>query len=265
VDGDLHLAGRRLRRPRISVVIPVRDDATHLEVCLTALAAQTRLPDEIIVVDNGSSDASAVVASTAGATVVDCEEPGIPAASSCGYDAAAGDLILRLDADCVPPPSWIEQVEAAFAERPEVSAFTGGARFVDGPALLRRPLAHAYLLVYTAMTAPALGHLPLFGSNLAMRADASQSIRSRVHRHDPEVHDDLDLAFHLGARHRVGHLRGTRMGVSMRPFQSGAGSFVRRVRRGFRTVVRHWPHDFPPLRWRRIARTRRSPCRAGSG
>lgn len=237
---------------RISVVIPVKNDAAHLERCLNRLAKQSRLPDEIIVVDNGSSDASAEVASAFGATVVWCPEPGIPAASARGYDAATGDIILRLDADCVAPISWIESVVSAFGRRPDIAAVTGAARFIDGPLALRTPLASAYLLGYVLVTVPTLGHLPVFGSNFAMRASTWRSVGRLVHRDDPELHDDLDIAFHIGDRRRIGYLRGEAMGISMRPFRS-ASSFGIRVSRGFRTVFRHWPRDFPPHRWCRVA------------
>ncbi|MGP6177145.1 glycosyltransferase family 2 protein [Microbacterium sp. A196] len=242
-------------RVQITVVIPVKNDAVELARCLSALRLQTRLADEIIVVNNASSDASAKVAIAAGVTVIECSEPGIPAASSRGYDLSAGDLILRLDADCVPPTSWVEHVEAAFADHPDVAAFTGGAYFIDGPRPLRAVLSRIYLLAYVLAAAPALGHRPLFGSNFAMRREAWHAIRSAVHRHDPELHDDLDLSFHLGEHHPVGRLGGEPMGISMRPFRSVI-SFRRRMYRGFRTVLVHWPHDFPPSRWYRLATQR---------
>lgn len=238
--------------PAISVVIPVKDDETHLRRCLAALDRQTLLPDEVVVVDNGSADSSADVAAAHGARVERCDQPGIPAASAFGYDRASGDLILRLDADCVPADTWVETVVTAFARHPDVSVYSGGARFIDGPPALRVPLAAAYLGAYTAFCAPALGHLPLFGSNLAFRRTAWLAVRDRVHRDDPELHDDLDLAFHFGERHRIRPLRNAGMGVSMRPFGSGR-SFARRTIRGFRTVVVHWPADFPPVRWVRLA------------
>lgn len=238
--------------PTVSVVIPVKDDAEHLRQCLAALGRQTRMPDEIVVVDNGSTDSSADVAAGHGARVEHCAQPGIPAASAFGYDRATGDLILRLDADCLPSDTWVDTVVRAFGRHPTVSVFTGGAHFIDGPPALRRPLAIAYLGAYAAFCAPALGHLPLFGSNLAFRRTAWLAVRDVVHRHDTELHDDLDLAFHFGERHRIRLLPATGMGVSMRPFQSGR-SFTRRTIRGVRTVVVHWPQDFPPVRWVRLA------------
>ncbi|MBZ4486566.1 glycosyltransferase family 2 protein [Microbacterium sp. cx-55] len=234
-----------------TVVIPVKDDADELRRCLRALALQTRAPDEVIVVDNGSSDASATVAREAGAVVVRCDTPGIPAAASAGYDAATSDLILRLDADCLPADSWVEAMERGFRRRPDVAAFTGGARFVDGPRPLRSSLAVAYLGAYAVAGVLALGHLPLFGSNLAMRRTAWSRVSATVHRHDTEVHDDLDLAFHLGERFRIRSLPGAAMGISMRPFSEGV-AFARRLNRGIRTVVLHWPRDFPPVRWERM-------------
>lgn len=249
-----------LRSATTSVVIPVKDDAVLLARCLRALEAQSIAADEIIVVDNGSTDESYAVALAAGARVLRCPEPGISAAASAGYDAARGELILRLDADCEPDVGWISAVTAAFAEDEKVSAFTGRARFTDGPPRLRAPLAWLYLGAYTALLGITLGHRPLFGSNLAFRREAWRAIRCDVHRDDPELHDDLDLAFHLGEEHRIATLPGTGMGMSMRPFT--AGRFGRRVHRGFRSVVVHWPRDFPPLRWGRLVvrRGRRSPA-----
>ena len=241
-------------RPTVSVVIPVKDDARQLEECLAALHRQTRRPDEIIVVDNASDDDSARVARAAGAVVTRCDQPGIPAAAGHGYDTASGDLVLRLDADCRPDPTWVSVIVAEF-DRPDVSVVTGWARFRDGPRLLRAPLAGVYLGAYALAGIAALGHLPLFGSNLAFRRGAWAEVRHHVHRSDPELHDDLDLSFHLGVRHRIRVVRGAALGISMRPF-ADPRAFGRRFGRGVRTVVRHWPDDFPPRRWSALARRR---------
>jgi len=235
---------------RITVVIPVKDDAPALAACLGGLAAQSRLADEIVVVDNGSSDDSAAVARAAGALVVPCDVPGIPAAAARGYDAATGDVILRLDADCRPDREWVARMVALLDADPRAAAVSGAATFVDGPRALRAPLAVLYLGTYVALTTMALGHPPLFGSNMAMRRDAWLASSAHVHRDDPELHDDLDLAFHLGARDGIRWSTAPGMGMSMRPFGTGGG-LARRLVRGLRTVAVHWPGDFPPIRWAR--------------
>jgi glycosyltransferase involved in cell wall biosynthesis len=243
--------------PTISVVIPVRDDADGLRRCLRALAAQTLAPLEIVVVDNGSSDDSAAVARAAGARVVTEDEEGIPAASARGFDEARGDIVARLDADCVPPVEWIAGIARAFRERPGLVAVTGDARFSDGPRLLRRPLAVVYLGAYALFSAPALGHPPLFGSNCAVRREAWLAVRDEVHRHDLLVHDDLDLSVHLGALPAAAHgargrwrrpgIRLDRrigMGISMRPF-ADPRAFLLRVRRGVHSLTVHGGQELP--------------------
>jgi glycosyltransferase involved in cell wall biosynthesis len=241
----------------VSVVIPVKDDAPELSRCLRALRDQSRPADQIVVVDNGSRDESALVALAAGVEVVPCATPGIPAASARGYDRATGDLILRLDADCIPGREWIERMLDAFAQHPDAGAVTGGADFADGPRFARRPLAWLYLGGYFAVTSMALGHPPLFGSNLGMRREAWRDAAASVHRDRSDIHDDLDLAFHLGQRHRIRFERDLPMAVSFRPLRS-LSSFRQRVARGFRTVLLHWPADFPPKRWWRLWAIRRA-------
>lgn len=238
--------------PTVSVVVPVRDDGPHLWRCLRALAAQTVPPDEVVVVDNGSTDDSADIARAAGARVVFCGERGIPAAASTGYDAARGDLVLRLDADSLPAPTWVASMVAALAD-PDVDAVTGGAVFHDGPVVQRVMMARVFLGTYAAFAAPALGHTPLWGSNMAFRRRAWEAVRDDVHL-DPELHDDLDLAYHLGERHRIRFVPGRHMRVSSRTVQPGR--FARCFRRGAGTVFAHWPADIPPARWVRLARLR---------
>lgn len=244
----------------MSVVIPVKDDDRELDRCLSALETQSLRPDEIIVVDNRSTDASADVARAAGARVIRCDTPGIPAAASHGYDAAHGDLILRLDADCIPAENWVSVMVEAFEMRPGVAAFTGGASFIDGPKRLRGVAAVVYLGSYLAVGSAALGHPPLFGSNMAFRRDVWHEVRADVHRLDARLHDDLDLSFHLGERHRIALVPRETMGISMRPLFDAA-AFRRRITRGFRTVVSHWPRDFPPVRWERLLLRRVIPHR----
>ena len=245
-----HDEGMSQSGPSVSVVIPVRDDADVLQRCLAALAAQTVRPDEVVVVDNRSSDASADVARTAGARVVAEPETGIPAASARGFDEARCDIVARLDADSVPPPDWVERIVAAFAADPELAAITGPATFIDGPAFWRRPLAFAYLGSYFAIVTPALGHVPLFGSNFAARRSAWVEVRDRVHRHDTLMHDDMDLSVHLGPIRRIRYDHRLMMGVSMRALR---GDRSLRWRRGMHSIVSHWPAEFPWYRWYRRA------------
>ena len=232
----------------VSVVLPVRDDAPALERCLRALAVQSVRPLEVVVVDDGSTDGSGDVARRGGAVVVREEEPGIAAAASRGYDAARGDLILRLDADSVPPPDWIARMTAPFVRDPGLAALSGPGVFSGLPTPLAGVLTRAYMGIYFRRIGARIGSPPLFGSNLAMRRTAWEAVSAEVHRHDGHVHDDLDLTMHLLPRFRTGFEPTLVVPVSARPLLHPFG-MLERARRAAHTLRLH-----PDVRRDRLVR-----------
>ena len=204
----------------VSVVIPVLDDAAHLRTCLASLAAQTRPADEVVVVDNGCSDDSAAVARAFGARVVVEPVRGIPAAAATGYDAASGDVIARCDADSRLPVDWIEHLVRVFERNPHLDAVTGPGAFHDLPRGVRHVAGGFYLVGLFAGFGSAIANIPLWGSNMAMRADAWREVSGRVHRVTPGIHDDLDLSCVLGPRARIRFMPGVGVEVAGRMFSS---------------------------------------------
>jgi glycosyltransferase involved in cell wall biosynthesis len=238
--------------PSVSVVIPVRDDVDHLRRCLAAVAEQTRLPDEVVVVDNGSSDDSAAVARSAGAVVCDEPERGIARASARGYDTASGDVIVRLDADSIPPRHWVATA-LALLEDPEVVAVTGPGRPVDAGRVVRATWPVLYMGPYFVLMRGALARPPLFGSATAFRRSAWLTVRGHAHRDDPEVHDDIDLSMQFDPSWRVLANPALTVGVSARPFSS-LPSAVLRTRRAFHTFRVNGRRASPARRWARRVR-----------
>lgn len=204
----------------ISVVIPCYNDAAMLERCLDALARQTRPADEIVVVDNGSTDTTADVARAADARVVTESRRGIPQATSAGFDAAVGDVLGRLDADTIPPADWVARAERAFTDDPELDALSGPGRFYGGTAVVRWYAERIHMPMYYRFVAWILGHDVLYGSNLAIRATAWRVLREHVHRERADVTDDLDLAINLQPGMGVRFDPMFVVGVSARPFES---------------------------------------------
>lgn len=240
---------RTPRALRVSVVIPVRDDARELEVCLALLARQTVEPFEVVVVDNGSSDDSADVARRAGARVVSESRVGIPAAAAAGYDAARGEIIARLDADSRPGPGWVARAVERLTGSPDLAAVTGTGRFHDLPRLAAPLVSLGYLGSFYLLTHLALARTPLWGSCMAIRRTAWLAVREEVERLDPEVHDDVDLSACLPSSSRTRLDPRWRVDVAARSLR-GRSQRRRRLARMWRTLERAWSAAPPWTRWR---------------
>jgi glycosyltransferase involved in cell wall biosynthesis len=94
--------------PEVSVIVPARDAERSIEPLLAAVGAQ--LPRELIVVDNGSLDATAEIAERSPLVTKVVRRPrgaGPGAARNAGAAAAASDVLAFIDADCRPAPSWL--------------------------------------------------------------------------------------------------------------------------------------------------------------
>jgi glycosyltransferase involved in cell wall biosynthesis len=112
-----------------SIVVPTRDRASYLRVCLDSLAAQqVDAPFELIVADDGSTDETAAVAERAGAKLVRTPAHGPNAARNAGLRAAEGDLVVFVDDDVDAPPGWLAAYLAGAERHPGADAFGGPIR-----------------------------------------------------------------------------------------------------------------------------------------
>jgi glycosyltransferase involved in cell wall biosynthesis len=112
-------------RPRVSVVVPVRDRRDLLRELVEGLAAQTYDDFEVVVVDDGSSDGSAAVAADhpilgPRVRIVRLEGVGAVAARRVGVAVATGDVLAFTDSDCVPDPAWLAAGLAAIDKGADV-------------------------------------------------------------------------------------------------------------------------------------------------
>ncbi len=98
--------------PRVSVVIPCRNDAASLPLVLAALERQTYPRDkfQVLVVDNGSTDGSGEAAQPFPVERLREPVPSAYRARNRGIAAATGEYLLFLDADTVPCPEWIAEL-----------------------------------------------------------------------------------------------------------------------------------------------------------
>lgn len=184
----------------LAIVIPVYNEERYLPACLDSIAGQITKADEVIVVDNNSTDRSAEIAKKYNFVKLLSEpKQGIVHARSRGYEAVKSDIIGRVDADVVLPKTWVASVKEFYKgkENSEM-ALTGGGY----PNNLRFPKVCAWLQGHIAFRVNKLllGHYILFGSNMAVPKKLWRAVRPHVCARS-DVHEDLDLAIHL---HRLG-------------------------------------------------------------
>lgn len=125
--------------PRLSVIIPAHNAAATLGRAIDSVVTQTRPVFEIIVVDDGSVDATAEVAAAYGpaVTILQQKNSQAAAARNTGISAAKGDWIAFLDADDVWLPIKVEQQCNTITKYPTVGVLAGGYQ-TESPQTGRR-------------------------------------------------------------------------------------------------------------------------------
>ena len=168
-------------RLTIATIVCAYNEADYLSTCLYSLLAQSRPPDEVIVVNNASTDRTRDVArAVPGVRVFDEPTRGLVVARDAGRRAATSDVLAYVDADCRVPLRWLEHVEARLADAAAPVAVTGPYRFYDWDAA-GRMLVRAYDILVAPPThlfvhhALGIGAI-LYGGNFAVRLDALERI-----------------------------------------------------------------------------------------
>lgn len=120
-----------------SVIVRSKNEAENIGLTLDLVFHQDTKPDEVIVVDSGSTDGTQEIAAEAGARVIEipAESFTFGGALNTGCDAASGDILVALSAHAFPrDPSWLTHLLGNVAN-PKVACTSGMNRDPDGHAL----------------------------------------------------------------------------------------------------------------------------------
>ncbi|MDD5040087.1 MAG: glycosyltransferase [Patescibacteria group bacterium] len=186
----------------ISIIVPVFNGERTIERCLKSLFHQTLPRDryEIIVIDDGSSDATArVVRKFSGVRY--CREPnrGPAAARNCGARQASGDILLFIDADCEADRQWAEEMAKPFADA-SVQAVKGVYR-TKQPGIVARLVQVEFEERYDKM-ARSKGLDFMDFSAGAIRAEVFRSLEGFDEK--LRMSEDVQLAYKLSEKqHRI--------------------------------------------------------------
>ncbi len=233
----------------ITAIICAYNEDRMLPAALHSLFAQTRVPDEVIVVNNASTDRTREIAAAfPGVTVVDEPAKGLTKARAAGRRAARGDILFYMDADCRAPVRLIERMERRFLASPRTVAITGPYHFYDwdwigvaGARVYDYTLApFAHLLAQRVLRVGAI----LYGGNFALRAaalDAIGGFDTTIEFHG----EDTNIGRRLTAAGRVDLLLNCPIETSARRYKAlgRANVFRLYVRNFWHETIYHRPKD----------------------
>ncbi len=215
-----------MTKKTLSIVIPVFDEEGFLADCLDAIKSQSVMPDEVIVVDNNSTDKSAEIAKSYDfVTLLKENQQGIVFARNRGFDKASSALIGRIDADTVLPKDWVESVKEYMNRHPDRLAVNGPCTFGSIP-VVSTILFGLHRIVYFWSSRLLFGHNILFGSNTIITKNAWDQVSKDICLRT-DIHEDMDLAHHLESTGIKVHFEPTIVArISGRRWVSSQGLFV---------------------------------------
>jgi glycosyltransferase involved in cell wall biosynthesis len=229
--------------PSMSVVINAHNAASTLEECLSHCDRLDYPELEVIVVDDGSTDATPAIARTHPRTrLITIPHSGLPAARNVGYQSARRDLVVYLDADAYPSPAWPWYVAlAGIGDR--VGASGGPNIPPSGMSMSARIAARSPGSPIPQLLRPDRAkHLP--GCNMAFRRE----VLCELGGFDPllEGAEDIELEWRVvQSDHEIGYHPAALVWHYRQP---GLRRYLRQQRlygRHYAILERRYPERFP--------------------
>lgn len=235
----------------VSIIIPTWNEEERITDCLNNATRQTVAPHEVIVVDNKSTDHTVEVVKRFIEEHPDAhvklmhqdEEQGLIPTRNYGLNHATGDVLGRVDADCMLKPDWVEVVSGIFTEDAQAMGATGPVTYYDMPA--RKIALRGDDRIRRNTYRADGGQVLLFGSNMALRASAWKLIHNEVCLDKEDImHEDIDISLHLLGRGMKTVYSGRMIcGISARRMDTSFKSFrqyMNRFKNTFEAHPEHW-------------------------
>jgi glycosyltransferase involved in cell wall biosynthesis len=142
-----------MKHPTISAVVPVHNSESYVGEALTAILSQTRPPDEVIVVDDGSTDGSQdeLQRFRGEIRVVKQANRGVAGAMNRCYEESRCAYVAKCDADDIWEPEKLERQVEALRAHPQIDIALAGARFIGLKEGLRAPYSEEGVLNRTEL------------------------------------------------------------------------------------------------------------------
>ncbi len=174
-----------MRSNTVSVIIPLYNKANHIKRTLDSVIAQTRPVDEIIVIDDGSTDNGAQVVkdlNIPNLSLIHQSNQGVSAARNRGIEESKSQYITFIDADDQWNPQFIEQMLLLSLSFPQAGAYASRYQYVLGENQFREPkialkkFPKKFGLLKNFYDIAGNGDLPFLVSSMLIKADVFETI-----------------------------------------------------------------------------------------
>lgn len=188
---------------KVSVVIPVYNEEKYIKNCLDSLTKQVEKPDEIIVVDNNSTDKTIeLVKKFKNIKIIKETIQGMTPARNAGFNQSKYEIIAKCDADSTLSADWIKNIKDDFSRDPSIAAVSMPIKLNDIGFVGRSTIPfYIYMFIPTLMT----GFYYLIGPGYAIKKTVWNKIKDEICLDDKKVHEDIDLSFHLKKHGKIFH------------------------------------------------------------
>lgn len=189
---------------KVAVTVGVYNEEHHIMELLDALLGQTRLPEEIIFVDDGSRDKTCEIIksySIKNPTIryIYQENAGPAAARNKAWKNSTSDICIFTDGDCVPSPDWIERLLVPFSN-PAVGATAGTYRTMNDKFLLARFIGLEIAWRHSSYKET----IDVHGTyNLAVRKTVLEEVGGLDESYPKASGEDWDMTYKISRKYKI--------------------------------------------------------------
>jgi cellulose synthase/poly-beta-1,6-N-acetylglucosamine synthase-like glycosyltransferase len=236
---DFMLSAETLSLP-VSIIIPARNEEDNIGQLLQALHDQTYPKEffEIIVINDHSTDATVQIAMQfPGVKLVNLEEDEINSykkkAVAKGIAVASGSLIITTDADCIPPPGWVQAI-VSFKERSKAVLIVAPVALDCNSDIVQVFQAMDFMVLQgiTGASVHKKIHTMCNGANLAYERNVFYEVNGFTGIDHIASGDDMLLMHKIATKYpdRLYYLKSIDAIVSTQPMTSWSSFFNQRIR-----------------------------------
>lgn len=189
---------------RVAVTVGAYNEEKNIAHLIESLLKQTRLPDEIVICDDGSTDKTAEIIRSFAmkypqVKYIYQKNAGPAKARNNAWKSATADVCVFTDGDCVPEPNWIEEIIKPLSEE-RIGATAGGYKTLNKHSLLAQFIGYEIEWRYRNIKEEIDAHGTY---NLAVRKNILEEIGGLNEEYPKASGEDWDMTYKISKKYKL--------------------------------------------------------------